>query len=55
MNVETGTEATQFLFWEYINGILVAVHVITNMYTVSVRVRGPIHPIPDPLLKILKV
>ncbi len=24
MNVETGTDATQFLFWEHINGIFVA-------------------------------
>jgi hypothetical protein len=27
MNVDIGTEATQFLFWENINGIFVAVYI----------------------------
>jgi hypothetical protein len=30
MNVEIETEAAQFLFWEHINGIFVAVHHTTT-------------------------
>jgi hypothetical protein len=33
MNVKIGIETAQFLFWEYINGIFVAV------YTVPLKIR----------------
>ncbi len=67
MNVEIGTVAEQFRFlgihkWDFRcsacynkKSISVTFALICIVTIVRVRVRGPIHPTPDPLLKILKV
>ncbi len=49
MNMEIGIKAEQFLFWEHINGIFVAVQNYTPLPLVgqtSSRERQPTHPAP---------
>jgi hypothetical protein len=39
MNVEIGTEAGQFIFWEYKNGVLVAVNLLSYIIILKFPVR----------------
>jgi hypothetical protein len=43
MNVEIWTEAAQFLFWKYINGIFVAVCLGLMVVSMQIRIPYPKH------------